>query len=705
LHCHSDQLNHTHMTGLLKNSRSVGRKYRLAMAGMLLIFLTVAVYWQIIGHDFIVIDDEVYVYENPHVQKGITPESLAWAFRIGDKEDTYWHPLTWISHMADGGLFGLRPGGHHFSSLLLHLANCLLLFSVLRQMTGSDGRSLLVAALFALHPLNVESVAWIAERKNLLSSFFWMLTLLAYIRYCRAPGLGTYLVTVLIFALGLLAKPMLVTLPAVLLLLDYWPLDRKRSGRTTRGAADSHPGQLQYSVQRLVMEKIPLLVLSGGSVCLSLLSLQKIGAIVPAGAVPFDLRLANALVSYAAYIWKMVWPTGLAVIYPYPETLMPAWQIIGATLLLTACSLFFIGCAKDRPYRMVGWLWYLGTLLPVSGLVQGGLWPAMADRWTYIPLIGLFIIMAWSLPDPLAARDARARWAAGLSIAVCLMLGAVTWKQAGYWQNSIALLEHTVRVTAPNAAAHEFLGVSLDRQGRTAEAIVNYRKALDLKPDFADVHNDLGNALYHQGKKEAAIAAYQQVLALRPGDEKAHFNLGIVMESQGRSAAAEAYYRNAIGLKPDFTAAHYKLGVILETLGRLDDAVVHYRTTIQLSPDFEDGYNRLAVALGKQGHTREAIEYYRRLLRLNPDNARGHFNLAVALSSQGPNSGALEHYARVLQLEPDFTEAHNNIAILHFNRGNVSQAKEHLLKAIQLDADNALARENLAIILKQSDQE
>ena len=681
-------------------------KIHVGLALISLAALTFAAYWGVTGHDFIIFDDGAYVYENPLVSQGLSIEGLAWAFDTAGKEDTYWHPLTWISHMLDVSLFGLQPAGHHLVSLLLHVANSLLLFLLLRQMTGADGRSLLVAGLFALHPVNVESVAWIAERKNLLSTFLWLLTLFSYLYYCRKPGLLRYLLIVLMFSCGLLAKPMLVTLPCVLLLLDYWPLGRIRSQWFSfeQSTAGIYRERSEYPlpIGLLVLEKLPLLALSGLSIYMTAVSMDKLGTTVPLSAVTLDLRIANALVSYLTYIGNMLWPVNLAVIYPYPVHMLPAWQVAGSALLLAGLSLVIFLAGRRRPFFITGWLWYLGTLTPVLGIIQGGLWPALADRWAYVPFIGLYVIVAWGGRELLVAGRIDSAGMKGLSATVLVILAILTWKQTGYWKNSIPLFKHTLAVTGPNCSAHDILGVALLKQGHTEEAISHFRHALRIKPDFVDALRNLGGALFQKGDSAAAIAAYTRALQIKPDSPRVLLNLGIVYEKQAERKKAIALYRRALEHKPDFDKAHYNLGVLLAAQGQPLKAIDHFTTAAQLNPRFEKAYINLGTTSGSLGRNSLAIAYFRKALKLNPKNDATHFNLGIALADQGDFAAAAGHYREALRINPEYVAAHNNLAAIHLHQANRTMAEKHLRQAIALDPGNSLARENLARLLSGS---
>ena len=491
---------------------------------LFLIVATLAVYWQVGNHEFINFDDNLYVTENFHVQAGLTLKGIKWALTTTDV--AYWHPVTWLSLMLDYDLYGLNSRGYHLSNLLFHILSTLLLFMVLKRMTGAHWQSAFVAALFALHPLNVESVAWVVERKNVLSAFFWMLTLWTYTRYAERPQVSRYLLILPPFALGLMAKPMLVTLPFVLLLLDYWPL-----GRLQINSLSTLWGE-RAGVRGVLWEKVPLLALSVISIYLSSLSVQRLGVVVSTESAPMGLRITNALVSYVGYIGKMIWPHNLAVFYP-PPIMAPIWQAVVAALFLVFISVLVIRAAKQRPYLAVGWLWYIGTLVPAIGLVRAGLWPAMADRFAYVPLIGLFVMIAWGVVD-LTERWCHRLPALCVSTGVILLaFGICTWLQVGHWQNSIALFTHTLNATANNHVAHNYLGLALADEKRSEEAISHYFEAVRIKPNFAEARINLGKGYFGQGDVDGAIAEFRRAILLTPRSPEAHYNLGIAYGSKG----------------------------------------------------------------------------------------------------------------------------------------------------------------------------
>jgi Flp pilus assembly protein TadD len=556
---------------------------------LLLATVTAATFWQTRNHAFVNFDDDLYVTKNHYVQAGLTLEGMAWSFSFTNKNQLYWHPLTWFSHMLDCQLYQLNPGMHHSTNLLLHIANSLLLFLGLRRMTGALWRSAFVAALFALHPINVDSVAWVAARKNLLSTLFWMLNIIAYTYYSERPGFLRYMLTLSVFALGLLAKPMVVTLPFVLLLLDYWPLRRLRFGHL-RGN-DNEKAKKSVDAGRrsrpfyLVVEKVPFLALSGGSVYLSCLSLEPWGSIISAESVPMKLRISNALVSYVSYIGKMIWPHNLAVFYPPPH-MLPMLKVAIAALILASISVLVVLALRRFPYLVVGWLWYVGTLVPVIGFVQWGLWPAMADRWAYIPLIGLSIIIAWG------ATDLVARWrcrSLALSVSAGVALSALvisTYTQLQHWQNSITLFQHALNVTTDNWLAHGNLGNALARQGKSHEAIAHFSAALRIKPYDADVHNNMGNALAAQEKLHEAIDHFSAALRIDPHHAGVHYNLGNALARQGRLDEAIDHFSEAVRINTEFAIAHNNLGIALASKGRPDEAITHFSEALRIDPNF-----------------------------------------------------------------------------------------------------------------------
>jgi len=568
-------------------------------AGMclFLIFAILAVYWSVGSFEFDNYDSADYVYENKRVKAGLTAESLRWALTTTYASN--WHPVTWLSHMLDVELFGMNPGAHHWTSVVFHMANTLLLFMVLRLMTGNIWRSGFVATLFAIHPLHVQSVAWIAERKDLLSTFFGLLAIWRYIRYVQLPTIGRFMAVLLFFILSLMAKPMMVTLPFVLLLLDYWPLKRFRFGLKPEINHDSQRSDLKAS---LILEKIPLLVVSALSCIITVYAQQTGGAVGSSVAYPFYVRMANALISYVSYIGQMIWPANLAVFYPHPG-LMPGWRIIGAAILLTGISCLAIKFVKLKPWLMVGWLWFLGTLVPVIGLVQVGT-QAMADRYTYVPLIGLFIMIAWWVPDLLQRFPYQKVGLAVIAGLVTITLTIVSWGQVKPWQSSVTLFERALAVTKNNYVAHNNLGHYRLQEGRLSDAINHFTKAVEINPKFELAYLNLGVALSGQGKIDEAIRSYTRALQVKPDFVVAYNNLGNALYRQGKYQKAITNYLQAMQIDPEYEEAYNGMGAALIRLGEIEKAVVFFKKALQINPDYTNAQNNLnnTLAATKKKH-------------------------------------------------------------------------------------------------------
>ena len=473
-------------------------KYKIVLICAGLLLATIVAYEPVRHNDFVDFDDDLYIIENPHVRGGFSVNNIVWAFTTG--EGGNWHPLTWLTHMLDCEIYGLNPVGHHVTNVILHIANTLLCFAVLRSMTGVLWASAFTAGLFALHPVHVESVAWASERKDVLSTFFWLLTMASYVRYTRRGGAANYMMTFALLFAGLMAKAMLVTLPFVLLLMDFWPLGRMKKGK----------------IAALVIEKIPLFVLAAISCVVTLFVQQKWGAVASAELYPFSVRFSNALVAYGNYLFKMVWPHPLAAFYPHPG-MPPVWKIAAAGLLLIGISLFSIKYLKQFPYVFTGWFWFVGALVPVIGIVQVG-GQAVADRYTYVPLIGMFIIVSWGASDLFRRWFSRPSGIAAAAIGVLLILMVLTGFQVRYWENSITLFEHANAVVPDDFIINSNLGNALARRGRLKDAVAHYLKALALNPGkSADTHNNLGAALLVSGKTSEAMAHFRLALQIQPG--------------------------------------------------------------------------------------------------------------------------------------------------------------------------------------------
>jgi len=537
---------------------------------MVLIFACIAVYGRTLTNDFVNLDDTLYVTKNVHVQAGLSLDSIRWAFFTQDAH--YFHPLTWMSYMADCMMYGLHAWGHHLTNLVFHTAASVLLFLALRLLTGAFWPSAAVAALFALHPLHVESVAWIAERKDVLSAFFWMLALWAYGRYARRGGALGYAAVAAAFVLAIMSKPMVVTLPFVLLLLDFWPLNRiDRSASIGNAARDCF---------RLAVEKLPLFVLSAISSASTLLMQSHVINVAYGEKVSFGARLSNALVVYVLYLEKTFWPSGLAVFYPYPVG-RPFWQAGGALLVLVVVTLLCLRCVRTRPYLLVGWLWYLGTLVPVIELVQAGEF-SHADRYTYLPSIGIFIMVVWGIADMAERWHVPARLVAFLSGTAIGLLAVCANVQAGYWQNSETLFHRAIAAGQESPLAHNNLGVAAMEQKRYADAKACFLKALELNPRSPDALYNLGRIALTEGNYAEMEAYMRKVLALYPDHVQALNNLGVSLIYQGRYADAEHYLRKALENEPEHVSALENLGGVLSQLGRPAEAAEYLHKAAEL---------------------------------------------------------------------------------------------------------------------------
>jgi protein O-mannosyl-transferase len=593
------------------------KKSFVILTYLVLILSTLLVFWQVHNFTFVNYDDNDYVYENPHVLNGLTPDGIIWAFTTNHSSN--WHPLTWLSLMLDCQLFGTNPGRMHLINLLLHLANTLLLFAIFRKMTGALWPSAFVAAAFAIHPMHVESVAWIAERKDVLSTLFLLLILAAYVGYVRRHGMARYVLTILLFALGLLAKPMLVTLPFLLLLLDYWPLERIRMHR-------AEDASQKTSAVRLIIEKIPFIVLSVVSSVITFLVQLRSSAMIKIDTLPLEDRVANAFLSYTRYTGKLFWPQNLSVFYPFDVGSFVFWQMVMCVLLLLAVSVFVIRFGRDRKYLPVGWFWFVITLVPVIGLVQVG-FQAFADRYTYIPYIGLFIMAAWGLPELLSKWPQR-KIVLGLSMVIVLTtLGICTHKQVSFWNNSFTLFSHAIEVTRNNHVVYNNLGVAYNSVGRYQDAIEAYKQAIKLKPDYAEAHYNYGVACGALGRYQDAIEAYKQAIKIRPNGAAAYINLGVAYNTLGRYQDAIEAYKQAIKIKPDYADSHFNLGVACYNLGRYQDAVEAYKLAIKIQPDIAMTHYALGVAYLGAGDKNSALEQYKILKTLDTEKANELFKL------------------------------------------------------------------------------
>jgi tetratricopeptide (TPR) repeat protein len=669
--------------------RNVFKKHPGFVICLSLILLTAAAFEPVRHNDFVNYDDNIYVTENRNVTVGLTADSIVWAFVTS--HITNWHPLTYLSHQLDCQLFGLNSFWHHMTSLVFHIANTLLLFYVLNRMTKALWPSAFVAAAFALHPLHVESVAWVSERKDVLSTFFWMLTIAAYSRYTEKPKVRRYLLVAVTLCLGLMAKPMLVTLPFVLLLLDYWPLRRFRH---QYGVESANPPYKSATTLHLIIEKIPLLIIVIISSVLTYV--QK-----SSGAIRFDdifslkVRIANALVCYVSYIIKIFYPVSLAVLYPHPGQSLPLWQPVASLAILVFVSALVILAVRKHPYLFVGWFWYLGVLVPVIGVVQAGI-QAMADRYTYISSIGIFIMLAWAF-----ARLFR-KWSfpklpaavlPGVLIAAMLIC---TRMQLRYWRDSFTLFEHALDVTENNYIMHSNFGGALFQKGRFDEAIDHFEQALKINPGFTDARRDIGFVLLKQQKTDQAIAAFEQALQMKEDWPEIYNYLGLAYAQKGQFETAVEKYNNALKLEPDYAEAMKNLGIALGRLGRTQQAVENWQKALRLEPYNADANYNMGLFMVSMGDYEKAAAYFTAAIDEKPDWAEAKYNLGTAYYELGKFESAIENFSEALRLKPDYPNAHRNLALALTKTGEYEEAVSHLKTALATEPNWAEAYYDLA---------
>lgn len=658
-------------------------KYLPLIISILLALSTFLVYAQVGGHEFIYYDDNVYVTENPQVQGGLSWSGTRWAFT--SMYAANWHPLTWLSHMLDVQMFGLDPGPHHLVNVLFHTASTVLLLLTLMRMTGALWKSAFVAALFALHPLHVESVAWVAERKDILSAFFGLLALNAYVHYAERPGVQRYAVTVLLLALGLLSKPMLVTLPLLFLLLDFWPLGRM-SGRF-QPIHEGGQGRPQTTVSRLIVEKIPMLVLCAASSVITVIA-QKRGGAVAGLSLDIGDRLANAVVGYVQYLWKTFWPVSLSVFYPHPGSSLTVWQVAGSGLLLVLLTVWALLRMRRSPWRAVGWFWFLGTMVPVIGLVQVGA-QAIADRYTYIPLIGIFIMVAWEVSELLMNRNMRAQVLRAASAAVIVVLAGLTWLQAGHWQTHETLFRHTLRVTTDNCLAHNSLADYLIKKDELDETEFHLKETLRLCPENESGWYNLGVLHRKRGELNEAASALGEALRLKPEYANAWSNLGAVYLALGRIPEASDALLKATRLTPDEPAAWFNLGSLYGITGQTAKAVEVYRKAVQLKPDYAAAWTNLGIAYQGSGLLYDAAAAFRQAAQLGSGDYVSWYNLGLIYTRTGQLDSAVAALREAVRIRPDHVASWYRLGMTYLAIGRQGDASEVLLKLEALDAVRA----------------
>ncbi len=670
-----------------------------------LLLLVVGTFQPVLRNGFINYDDDVYVTDNFRVRQGLNWTGVEWAFSTGAAAN--WHPVTWLAHMLDCSIYGLRPWGHHLTNLLLHSANTLLLFLVFTWMTGAPWRGFFVAAIFGVHPLHVESVVWVSERKDVLSGFFFLLTIWSYAQYARLVDsrnllvaaennpnerrkervlpvwtIGSYLLTLALFALGLMSKSMLVTTPFVLLLLDYWPLQRWRKA----------------SALRLLAEKVPFLALAAVAATITYLVQRRAGTMWEVSTLPLSVRIGNALVAYSRYLGKAICPSGLAIFYPHPGD-WPAVTVVLAGLLVSAITAAALLLRKRSPYFFVGWCWFVGTLVPVIGLVQVG-WQALANRYMYIPLIGLSLPIVWAVAEvPGAGQGARGRAAlsalSASGVALIVVCALLTRHEIAYWLDSETLFRRSLAVTPDNWLAEHNLASALLSSGHADEAIAHFRDALRLRPTSAESCVGLGEALLNEGRLNEAAQSFELALTLKPDSATLHNQLGLLRTRQGAFKEAVGEFEQAVKVKPDYAKAYSNLGMALQAQGRLDEAIAQLEIAVRRAPNDAEAHNNLGMALGRKGRLDEAIGQLEQAIKLQPGNPQAHHNLGLALMRKDRLDEALEHFEQALALNPGSAETHAAIGSVLSRKGRREEAIAHLREALRLKPGYAQAEQLL----------
>jgi protein O-mannosyl-transferase len=655
-----------------------------------LVAANVFIYEQVRNFDFIRVDDPL-ISESPNIAGGLTWANVAWVF--ANFHGGFWIPLTWLSHMAEIQLFGLNAGFQHMTNVLLHTIDTVLLLILLVKLTGALWRSAFVATLFAVHPLHVESVAWITERKDVLSASFWILIIFAYVAYIHKPRWTRHSGLLVLYALGLMVKPMLVTMPFVLLLLDIWPLNRVPFHATESQSLVSQ----KVPWLKWIREKVPLFVLALACSIVTFIAQKQIGAVAETEIQPLGMRIANACTSYVFYLFKMVWPVRLAMLYRYPDSI-PAWEVLGAIVALTAVSALVIWKRHEKPYLFVGWFLYLGMLVPVIGLVQAGV-QAHADRFTYLPLIGVFIVISWGVADLLRTWPVLKRVVPAILVLASVALAVVSRNQASYWRDNVTIWTQMMKANLgiEDYRAHLALAGLLKNRGRDSEVLKHLNAAIRLKPDSAEAKDELGQVLMTQGKIADATAAFQAAMRLKPDFGRAHIDLAFALLAQGRRAEAEQRFREALHWLPDSAETHVAFGTLLMEDGKFDEALAHLAEGVRLRPDLPEAHRKLGQLLIAQGKNQDAIACLNNALQIKPDSAEIHNDLGQALEDEGRTDEAIRHFSEALRLNPNFAEADNNWGTILARKGKLKEALTHFAAAVTLDPDYSNAHINLGL--------
>jgi len=630
------------------------------LLSLLLVAVALFAYVQTYTFAFINYDDPIYTTSNQVVKNGLTWSGVVWAFTEGTFHSNYWAPLTWITFLIDSEIYGMNPGGYHVTNVIFHLLNTLLLYAAFERFTGKPGRSFVLALVFALHPLHVESVAWVSERKDMVSTLFWMLTLIAYARWVRNPSKPGYCLVLGMFVCCLMGKPMGVTLPFVLLLLDFWPLDRYG-----RGVQAGGPG-FWRTFGSLVREKWPFFVAVGLILPLTIYPQQAAGALKSLDEIAFAYRIENVIVTYASQILKTFWPVNLGIVYPYPPHL-PLWQPVGSLGLLAAISILAIKFLHKFPYLMVGWLWYLGTFVPVAGFLVIG--PHVtADRYTYIPLIGILIMIIWGVGDLDSRIRVDKKVYVFLVLAVITILTALTRKQVSHWKDSITIYTHTLAVTRANWPVHFNLGTAYREKGWDGLALAQYRQAQHIKPDVVETQLSIGDLLVALERSQEAIEHYLAALITLPGSAAIHTALAIVLDDNGAHAKAIHHFQKAIEIDTNFAEAHHGLGVARFRKGQVDAAITHYRKALQIDRTFHPALSNLGIAFMSKGEFEHARTWFLEAMALAPDSVEPYYGLGIMNLKNGDPETASHYFSKVLRIEPNHEQARKGIQIAAENK-------------------------------------
>jgi tetratricopeptide (TPR) repeat protein len=622
---------------------------------LIVIFLIIAsfiAFGRILGNGFINFDEISYITENDHIKSGINPESIQWA--LSAVVSSNWHPLTLLSHTLDWSLFGANASGHHLINLLLHIGAVFFLFFFLNRTTKNLWPSAFAAALFALHPLRVESVAWAAERKDVLSMFFGMASIYVYSCYAESSKLSRYFLCLILFTLSLMSKPMLVTLPFVLLLLDYWPLGRWTKEISAPIKSRSH------LIGRLLWEKAPFIFLTIVSSLVTLWAQNKGGSF--AEYLPFPARIANAIISYTSYLRKIFWPIDLAVFYPYQHSFSLLTVLI-SFLILIGITIVVIYTLKKLPFLFVGWFWYLGTLIPVIGLVQVGR-QAMADRYTYLPSIGIAIMLVWGIPLLFPREDIRKKILFPAGVAVMVILAVLTWQQCGYWKNNLGLFDHALRVTKDNDLAHNNFGLALFAEGKIEEAVDHYNKAISIRRDYVLSYYNRGNAYVKLGQYKRALEDYNESISLKPDLAEGYYNRGNAYLKLGQYQSAIEDYNKAVVRNPDYIKTYNNRGITYGKLGQYQRAIENFDEIIHLQPDYAYAYYNRGFAYAKLRQYQRAIEDYSKAIVLNPAYIKAYYNRGITYGELGQYQRAIEDFNKAIRLKPDYEEAHRGLRLV-----------------------------------------